>query len=140
MINQGISDSILGFLSSRNNDINGYWGIGILCKYCVDGKRKKCGVNLKNADIKTGNDLKISSFIINEGIETILRILKNREIEKIQISLKYQKSNSNMCNYTDWFECNLSVLVIGNGNFGFSNKKIMCWPHNASRERRRNIG
>ena len=140
MINQGISDSILGFFSSRNNDISGYWGIGILCKYCVDGERRRCGVNFSKNRIKSDEALKVSGFIINDGRETIGRILKNREIEKIQISLKFQKSNSNALGYNDWYKCNISVLVIGNGNFGFSNKVVMCWPHNSSRERQRNIG
>ncbi len=140
MINQGISDSILGFFSSRNNDISGYWGIGILCKYCVDGKRRNCGVNLSKKILEADKNLKISGFIVNDGLETIQRILKDIKFEKIQISLNYQKSNSDKFGYTDWYKCDISVLVIGNGKFGFSNKKVMCWPHNSSKERRRNIG
>ena len=29
----GVADSLLGAFLGRNNDINGYWAIGILCSY-----------------------------------------------------------------------------------------------------------
>ena len=137
MINQGLSDSILGYFSSRNNDINGYWGVGILCKYCVDGKRKSCGVNLSKKKLATSQALKVSGFIINGGIQSLKRIIKDRSIENIRISLDFTKSDCNTFGYTDWYKCNISVLVVGDGKFGFSSKKEMCWPHNSLRERRR---
>jgi hypothetical protein len=140
MKNKGISNSILSYIISRNNDINGYWGIGVLCKYCIDSKRKKCGVILSKEKLGTISSLQISSFVINDGLQTLQRIINNKHIDKIQISFEFKKLINRDFGDTKWYQCNISVLVFGNGNFGFSNKKVECWPHNPSLERRRNIG
>lgn len=139
MKNQGIANSITAYLSSRNNDIGGYWGIGVLCKYCVVQKRQRCGINITKQSWRRLKSLEISGYLINDGLQTLERIVGDRgnKIEQVHISIKFMKSNSNMLGYSDWYDCIIDVLVAGNGRYGFSRKQIQCWPHNSSRESQR---
>ena len=139
MIHQGISDALLGYLSSRNNDINGYWGIGILCKYCIDSQRKRCGVHLTENKLNTMQSLKISSYPITEGLQILQRIKGKQKIDHIRISLRFSRSTCRDFGYTDWYTCDLSVLVLEQDQFGFSHKSMLCWPHTPSREQRRMV-
>lgn len=42
----GLCRSTCEYLISRNNDINGYWGIGVLCDQAIRAGRFKLGFRL----------------------------------------------------------------------------------------------
>src|SRR5689334_7137532 len=90
---KGIANGLLGTFVSRNNDIGGYWGIGILRSYAGSRNEPEVKIDLLNAEpnpnphspITTAKE-KYRQWLINAlskaGIDT-------DKLERAEISLRF---------------------------------------------------
>jgi hypothetical protein len=53
---RGVALSIAHSFSSRNNDLNGYWAMGILCAHAIATKHEEVNIDLLGMEISPAND------------------------------------------------------------------------------------
>ena len=53
---KGVADGLLGSFRSRNNDVDGYWGLGKLYKFAVDLEIKTVIIDLKMRTMSPSSD------------------------------------------------------------------------------------
>lgn len=125
---QGIVSSFAHWFVSRNNDIDGYWGVGKIYLY-------SCEQNAAVADI----DILAAKSLFSEYYRNKLVELSNKHrvpiswIDSAKISVKFSMTGSLSGSN---FEARLIITSdLGKEYTAFS--KGFCRPHNPNRERRR---
>ena len=122
--------SLCAYLSSRNNDIAGYWGIGMLCA----ASRRK-GNPKFSFNIYPGQLLKINGCEIT-GSKVVTDKLVKFELDSIEGRLSFFEDG----HYPDGaakYSCGIEITITQGGRTGFGLSHVDCWPHDPSRESRR---
>ena len=136
MINNAIAHGITSHLISRNCDIDGYWGIGKLCRACIQTKRMQCGVTIYPSFMIESKKFCISGIKFSESANTIRSIIGSRPFKRIDIRIYFKKIKHFQPTGLS-YKCEIIVLVAGQGAIGYSRKKVRCWPHDPKRESQR---
>ena len=140
---KGIVGGIASSFASRNNDSDGYWTLGILCKIARDS-----GTNQFTLDLATGQsrpDYKYSGQIAAPYYDSLLRqiaklgftgeIIKNAMIE---VEFNVPSSKSQMA--SEWLDGSSFIcraIVIDDLNRVWpADFDGWCRPHDPKRERR----
>jgi hypothetical protein len=127
-----LANSLCSYLASRNNDIAGYWGIGMLC--AISKKENKPKLSFR---IQPGQLLKIYSCEITDSTIVTDKLVKFG-LDSIEGRLSFFEDGR----YPDGAEkytCGIAIAVTQNGRTGLRMSHVECWPHDPSRERRRAI-
>jgi hypothetical protein len=91
MKNNAIAHAITSHLISRNCDIDGYWGIGKLCRACIQTKRIQCGVTIYPSFMIESKELYISGIKLSESANTIRNIIGSRSFKRIDTRIYFKK-------------------------------------------------
>lgn len=125
-----LAHSLCAYLCSRNNDIAGYWGIGMLC--AVSKRERKPKFSFK---IYPGALLRIYSYeISNSGVVTDK--LVKFGLDSIEGRLSFF-ADGRYPHGAEKFTCGIAIAITQGGRTGMSMSHVECWPHDSSRERRR---
>jgi hypothetical protein len=128
-----LSRSLCEFLSSRNNDIAGYWGIGMLCKhYLKDGRPRMSFRIIPGLPIRIYSCELTDSHIVSENLIKF-------ELDTIEGRLSFFP-DGRYPDGTQKYTCGISVAMAQGGRVGMNMWYISCWPHDERRERRRSVG
>jgi hypothetical protein len=124
-----LARSLCAYLGSRNNDIAGYWGIGMLC-----AAAKREGKPRFSFKIYPGQVIKIYGCEIT-GSNVVTDKLVKFKLDSIEGRLSFVEDGR----YPDGakFTCGIAIAITQGGRTGLSLSHIECWPHDPSRERRR---
>jgi hypothetical protein len=125
-----LAKSLCAYLSSRNNDIAGYWGIGMLC-----AASKREGKPKFSFKIYPGQLIKIYGCEIS-GSNVVTDKLVKFDLDLIEGRLSFFEDgrySHGAAKYT----CGIAIAITQDGRTGLSLSHIECWPHDPSRERRR---
>ena len=125
-----LAHSLCAYLCSRNNDIMGYWGIGMLC--AISRKEKKPKFSFK---IYPGESLCIYSCELTNS-RIITDKLMKFDLDSIEGRLSYFPDGR----YPDGaakYTCGIAIAITQGGRTGLSMSHVECWPHDELRERRR---
>lgn len=138
---KGIASGVVGSFVSRNNDLDGYWGIGMLCLYARNIRKTSVTINLCS---NVEEQLIISTLAGNycymfKNITAKLK-LNPHWVKKVEILIEFGTSNGNLIKapYDTWgdpFQCTLSITD-DLGHIWRASKIGRCVPHDPKRESR----
>jgi hypothetical protein len=137
---RGVALAVLGSFVSRNNDVDGYWGLGLLRSFA-----DSAGVAELTMDLVTGAVDPNGSVLLSicHSYQQILKeqLLRSRVAERVahaEIRLVFNSPATGMASfvsYGDPFKCVVS-LVDANGGVHESSIVARCGLHDPSVERR----
>lgn len=127
-----LAHSLCAYLCSRNNDIGGYWGIGVLCAVSKRERRQKISFVLR-----PGESLRIDGHEIS-GSKDVTDKLVPLGLDSIEGRLSFF-TDGRYPQGADRFTCGLAIAIAQGGRVGMSITHVECWPHDPTRERRRAI-
>jgi len=125
-----LAHSLCAYLCSRNNDIAGYWGIGVLCAASKREGRRKFSFR-----VRPGELLRIYSYEVS-GSKTVTDKLTKFGLDSIEGRLSFFE-DGRYPHGAEKFTCGIAIAVTQGGRTGMSLSHVECWPHDSSRERRR---
>lgn len=125
-----IAVSLCQHLCSRNNDISGYWGIGILCAAARTKPRNQISFR-----IRPGEPLRIAGYVLSESTEITTK-LKDRDLDAIDGIMTYSV-NGRFPSGPTRYTCSISIAVAQEGRIGMGFLQTECWSHHPKRESRR---
>ena len=125
-----LANSLCAYLCSRNNDIGGYWGIGMLC--AISKREGKPKFSFK---IYPGELLRIYSCeVTNSKIVTDKLVKFN--LDSIEGRLSFFE-DGRYPHGAEKYTCGIAIAITQDGGTGLSMSHVECWPHDPFRERRR---
>ena len=124
-----LARSLCSYLISRNNDIAGYWGIGMLC--AISQRAGKPKFSFK---IYPGQPLRIYGCEIS-GATIVTDKLVKFGLDSIEGRLSFFE-DGHYPHGADKYTCGIAIAVTQNGRTGLSMSHIECWPHDPYRELR----
>lgn len=127
---RSLATSLCGYLCSRNNDIAGYWGVGVLCAASKKEARPQFSFQIHPGRAITVNGCEIT------GSKRVTDKLAKFGIESIEGRLSFLEDGR----YADGAEkyvCGIAIAIAQDGRIGMGISHVDCWPHDPSRERRR---
>lgn len=125
-----LAHSLCAYLCSRNNDISGYWGIGVLCE--ASKKEHKPKFSFK---IYPGKPLRIHCYKISQP-EVVTDKLIKFDIDSIEGRLSFFV-DGRYPHGAEKYTCGIAIAITQAGRTGLSMSHVECWPHDPSREMRR---
>jgi hypothetical protein len=128
-----VASSLCSYLGSRNNDILGYWGIGMLC--AVSKKEHKPKFSFK---VYPGQLLRIYGCEITDSKVVTDKLLKF-DLDSIEGRLSVFE-DGRYSHGAEKYTCGIAIAVTQGGRTGMGISHIECWPHDPARERRRASG
>ncbi len=125
-----LAHALCAYLCSRNNDIRGYWGIGVLC--ALSKKERKSKVSFK---IYPGELLRIGSCELTNSTQVTNKLVKFN-LDSIEGQLSFFE-DGRYSHGAEKFTCGIAIAVTQGGRTGLSMSHVECWSHDEKRERRR---
>lgn len=125
-----LAHSLCGYLCSRNNDIAGYWGIGMLCAVAKREKRRKFSFK-----IRPGEVLRIYGYEVT-GSHVVTDKLLKFGLDSIEGRFSFFE-DGRYPHGAEKFTCGIAIAITQGGRTGLSMSHVECWPHDSSREQRR---
>lgn len=125
-----LARSLCAYLISRNNDIAGYWGIGMLC-----AASKREGKPKFSFKIYPDQLIKICGCEISESKVVTDKLVKF-DLDSIEGRLSFFE-DGRYPHGAEKYTCGIAISITQDGRTGLSLSHIECWPHDPSRERRR---
>ena len=122
-----LARSLCGYLFSRNSDINGYWGIGMLC--AISKRTGKSKISFK---IYPGEVIRIIGCEVT-GSKVVTDKLVHFDLDTIEGRISFFPDG----HYADGVEkytCGVAIAITQGGRTGLSLSHVDCWPHDPSRE------
>jgi hypothetical protein len=125
-----LARSLCQYLCSRNNDISGYWGIGVLCL----ASKQKCRKQI-SFKIWSGEPINIDGYEISES-KVITDKLVKHNLHSIEGRISFFE-NGEYRHGAEKYTCGVSIAVTQDGRTGLGICHVQCWPHDPSRESQR---
>ena len=125
-----LARSLCGYLGSRNNDIAGYWGIGMLC--AISRNENKPNLSFR---IRPGSPIRIYACEITDSNRVTDKLLK-LGINSIEGRLSFFEVGR-YPHGAGKYTCGIAIAVTQEGRTGLYMTHVECWPHDPSGERRR---
>jgi hypothetical protein len=127
---RSLARSLCEYLSSRNNDIAGYWGIGVLCAVSKRENRPKFSFKIRPGELISINGCEIS------GSKRITDKLARLGLDSIEGTLSFFE-DGRFPGGAERYTCGIAIAITQDGRTGLNQSHVECWPHDPSRERRR---
>lgn len=122
-----VSRSLCEYLMSRNNDIGGYWGLGVLCKIAIRESRHKFSFK-----IYPGAPIMIYGSQLNDSTEVTEKLIQHN-IDSIEGRLSFFPDGR----YPDGsqrFTCGIAIAITQGSRTGMYLSHTSCWEHDPSKE------
>ena len=125
-----LAKSLGSYIGSRNNDIAGYWGIGMLCAVSKRELKPKFSFKIYPGKLITIYGCEVS------GSTVVTDKLVRFGLDSIEGRLSFFE-DGRYEHGAEKYTCGIAIAVTQDGRTGMSLSHIECWPHDPSRERRR---
>lgn len=139
---KSVASGIATSFISRNNDINGYWAIGILYKYTSESRMHKFTLNLLTGE--SSPEFAHSQIIAQHYCDYIHKQIKSKRFRKLTISSSTVEIQFNTpsntqhihrTTYGDPFICTVSIVDDLNKSH-ICKERGWCHKHNPNNEMR----
>lgn len=127
-----MAGSLCGYLFSRNNDIAGYWGIGMLCAIAKREKRRKFSFK-----IRPGEPITIFGYEISDSKEITEKLVKYK-LDSIEGRISFFE-DGRYAHGLEKYTCGIALAITQDGRTGLTMSHVECWPHDPAQERRRAV-
>lgn len=125
-----LAGSLCAYLCSRNNDIAGYWGIGMLCAVAKKEQRRKFSFK-----IRPGEPLLIHGYEITDSKAVAEKLVK-LGLDSIEGRLSFFE-DGRYAHGAEKYTCGMAIAITQDGRTGLSMSHVECWAHDATRESQR---
>ncbi len=125
-----LARSLCEYLCSRNNDIGGYWGMGMLCATSRRDNRPRMSFR-----IIPGRLIRIYSCELTDST-IVTEKLEKFDLDAIEGRLSFFL-DGRYPDGADKYTCGIAIAMAQDGRIGMSMCHVACWPHDPKRERRR---
>ena len=125
-----LAASLCGYLTSRNNDIAGYWGIGRLCEIARRERKRKFSFRIWPSEL-----LRIYGYEITNS-KTVTEKLAKFGLDSIEGRMSFFE-DGRYPNGAQKYTCGIAIAITQGGRTGLSMSHVECWPHDPLRESRR---
>lgn len=140
---KGVADGLLGTFVSRNNDIDGYWGLGVLRLYAEKHLLSTVTVDMLHSleSVKSHSPVEIAEAKYQNWLRNALdksRVEPSRVIEaKIDLRFSTFDEFPKIVRYTRGqpFVCSVKI-VTRNGKVYSATRTGCCEAHDPTKERR----
>jgi len=134
---KGVATGLLGSFVSRNNDIDGYWGVGVLCREAAESKRDVIVLDLCQG--LGSPDTSASAFAAAAYTQRLAVVLRNAHFAQscvtgAKIILKFGEPSATHAREVA-FNCSV-VLTDNAGRSCTVASSGHCWPHDPAFELR----
>ena len=142
---KGVSAGLVGSFMSRNNDVEGYWGMGVLLRCASEHGLHELTIDLLDAAANPLAENEPPKIVARRYGEMLKAHLQNAAIDPTKISrarieVRFGTSGDlPMPPLATWglpFVC-VAVIVDDHGRTWSSSKAGVCGPHDPRRESRR---
>jgi len=127
-----LARSLCEYLSSRNNDIAGYWGIGMLCAASLRDERHRMSFR-----ITPGQLIRIYSCELTDSTVVTEKLVKFN-LDAIEGRLSFFQ-DGRYSDGTQKYTCGISIAIVQGRRVGMNMWYVSCWPHDERRENRRAV-
>jgi hypothetical protein len=131
---KGVAAGLAGTFVSRNNDIGGYWAIGIIYDEVADSGCSEITFNLQDAQVSP--QVKCAGLMLSRYRETTDRMLQNLglswdDLTSVNVNIRFAsdtKSNDSgmMSEFGDLFCCKVAISDADSRTWSV---KIESWCH-----------
>lgn len=128
-----LAGSLCHYLCSRNNDIGGYWGVGVLCALAKHQEREAF-----EFDVVAGRPITIAGHEISES-RCVTDKLAKFNLDALRGAISFAPTGSLLFG-AEKYICTVSLAVLRTGRLGFGTASTACWPHDPLRKSRRASG
>ena len=125
-----LAHSLCAYLISRNNDIGGYWGIGMLCSISRKENRRRLGFK-----IYPGKMLRIYSCEVSNS-KVVTDKLVRFGLDSIEGRFSFFP-DGRYPHGAQRYTCGIAIAITQGGRAGLSLSHVSCWPHDPFRETQR---
>ena len=125
-----LARSLCEYLLSRNNDISGYYGVGMLCNMAKRDRKPWFGFK-----IKPGQPILISGCLVTWS-NAVTEKLAKFELDSIDGRMQFYR-DGHYPDGSERFHCVIAISITQDGRTGLGVSSATCRPHDPSRERRR---
>ena len=125
-----LARSLCAYIGSRNHDITGYWGIGMLC--AISKRENKPKFSFR---IDPGQLIRIYGCELTDSRVVTDKLVKF-ELGSIEGWLSFFE-DGRFPHGAEKYTCGIAIAITQGGRTGLSLSHVECWPHDPSRERRR---
>lgn len=122
-----LAGSLSQHLCSRNNEIAGAWGIGVLC-----AAAKRGGAPHFHFKIEPGAPLVIAGYEATRSRLVTDKLVKFH-LDSIECRLSFVESGR-YAHGAEKYTCEVTVTVTQGDRTGTGVCRVECWPHKVSRE------
>jgi hypothetical protein len=122
-----LARSLCDSLCSRNNDIAGYWGIGMLCAIAKKEGRAKFSFR-----VVPGQTIKVNGCELSDSRRITDKLVK-LNLDSIEGRLSFFE-DGRYPHGAEKYTCGIAIAVTQGGRTGVSLSHVECWPHDPSRE------
>ncbi len=134
-----LARSLCNYLASRNNDIAGYWGIGMLCAAAKrdDVHQMRFRIVPRELIHIYGCDINDSRRISDKAIIAQANAIAGRVwFERIG---RYDGWWGRKQLDADKYTCSIAIAITQGNRIGMGVTRVLCWPHDPHLERRRGV-
>jgi hypothetical protein len=125
-----LARSLCAYLGSRNNDIAGYWGIGMLCAVSKGENKPKFSFK-----VYPGQLLRIYGCEVTDSKVVTDKLVKFG-LDSIEGRLSFFE-DGRYPHGAEKYTCGIAIAITQGGRTGLNLSHVECWPHDSSREHRR---
>jgi hypothetical protein len=123
-----LAHSLCAHLFSRNNDIRGYWGIGVLCGISKRERRPEISFKIYPGELPRIYSCELSrSSIVTDKLVKL-------KLDSIEGRLSFFR-NGRYPDGKEKYICGIAIAVSQEGRTGLSMSHVECWPHDLPRSR-----
>lgn len=142
---KGVGAGLLGSFVSRNNDVEGYWGMGVLLRYASERGLHELTIDLLDAAASPVAQNEAPQIVAQHYGAMLKAHLQNAAIDstkisRVRIEVRFGTSGDlPMPPLATWgrpFVCT-AVIVDDRGRAWSNSKAGVCGPHDPRRESRR---
>jgi hypothetical protein len=140
---RGITHGLLGSFNSRNNDIDGYWGIGVLCLFAQGENISEIRIDLIHQEAPEASPICSSATQFRKMLDHLLAIrdLPRTWVKSAEFTVCFNVSFEHKFHFFGSalggkpYMCTLEI-VDDLGHKYSARAGGNCWPHNPMKERR----
>ncbi len=121
-----LAHSLCAYLCSRNHDIAG----GQLCAWAMREEKQKLSFK-----IYPGRPIAICGHELTHSVTVTSKLVKF-ELDTIEGRMSFFR-DGRYPHGAERYTCGIAIAITQGGRTGLSLRHVACWPHDATRERRR---
>lgn len=130
-IRSAISNS-LNKLVSRNFDINGYWGVGMLIRDMKNNQLTSATYRISDSNNKLKYNELITKLVVDQLTKAKIDWIAYDSDTKIDLRVKLVNGHDILESGSD-FLFSMHIFTNGNNNFIYT-RLIHAWPHDTNKE------